>query len=82
VQQLRTHLAQGDMTALNRLVHQLHGSGRTYGFAPISDLAEVIEKMLTDGRSPGEIQTAVDGLIAYIERIEGYEPAYDIPPDV
>lgn len=82
IQQLRGHLAQGDTGAIQRLVHQLRGTGRTYGFPPISDQAGAIEKMLINGRSLSDIQTALGGLIHYIEHIEGYEPAPDIPPEI
>ena len=44
LESLRTALGAGDYDQLKQLGHRMKGVGNSYGFAPISDFGETIEK--------------------------------------
>jgi HPt (histidine-containing phosphotransfer) domain-containing protein len=70
VRQLRALHAAGDRDALRALAHQLKGSGTTYGFPAISDLARSLEQaLMTRHPEPGPL---VESLAQYLEHVEGY----------
>jgi HPt (histidine-containing phosphotransfer) domain-containing protein len=72
VRRLRELRGAGDAEGLRRLAHQLRGTGQSFGFAPVSAHAAVVEEMLLAGRGVEEITPALQELIGYIEHIEGY----------
>ena len=75
VRDLRSLHAAGNREELRRLAHQLKGAGKSYGFAPITEHALELEELIEAGTKEGEIVGALNKLVAYIEKIEGYTPA-------
>jgi HPt (histidine-containing phosphotransfer) domain-containing protein len=74
VARLREFLAAGNRAELLRLAHQLRGSGRSFGFEGITDLAAKVEDMLLAGKTLADTASVVERLAAYIENVEGYPP--------
>ncbi len=72
VAKLRALLAAGDVEGLCKLLHQLRGAGKSYGFARLTELAAEAEEGLLAGQSPEAVRGVLDGLIDYVECIEGY----------
>jgi len=79
VGRLRGHVARlrqlhgaGNREEFRRLVHQLRGAGKSFGFAPISERAGAIEEVVLAGRPLSEVGRALEELIAYMEHVEGY----------
>jgi HPt (histidine-containing phosphotransfer) domain-containing protein len=65
-------LERGELVALQRLVHDLLGSGGGYGFAALSSVARTAEQALREGAEPDMIAAGIHSLIDVIRRIEGY----------
>lgn len=74
VQRLRDLYAAGNLPELQRLVHQLHGTGKSFGFAQISTRAAAAEAALLSQAPPPEISRTLNALITYIQHVEGYIP--------
>jgi len=74
VQQLRGALAEQNADELKRLLHQLKGAGKSYGFGPITDQCSMLEQMLVDGLAAQQVQPQVQALIDYLEHVDGYVP--------
>ena len=74
VQSLRSLAAGGDAEGLKLLAHKLRGSGKSFGFAPISAYAAEIEEGLLAGKSGPELEAPLSALIAYMEQVDGYAP--------
>lgn len=74
VQSLRRHVAASDAAAARRLLHQLKGSGASYGFPPLTRHAGAAEALLQAGHPLPEAQPHITALIAAIESIDGYRP--------
>jgi len=72
VHSLRQCLAAGNSAELLRIVHQLRGAGKSFGFAPITAHAAAVEELLLAARPLPEAVPALEQLIAFIEHIEGY----------
>jgi HPt (histidine-containing phosphotransfer) domain-containing protein len=68
VKHMEAFRAAGNGEELRRLLHQLKGSGKSYGYDGISTHAAAAEESL---RSGGNGREALDALIAYIRDIEG-----------
>jgi HPt (histidine-containing phosphotransfer) domain-containing protein len=68
-------LERNDLRALQRLVHQLHGSCGGYGFDAVSEPAKKAEETLKTGASRELISAEIKRLIAVVRRIEGYDEA-------
>ena len=66
---LRGHLAAGDLDALQKIGHQLCGSGGGYGFARISELGRALERAAAEGRAE-EIRKIISDLAGYLGAIE------------
>lgn len=66
---LRRLLAVGDADAVARLLHQLKGSGRSYGYPKITELAARAEAPLRAGAVGGiaEATPLVEALLTYID---------------
>ncbi len=75
VQSLRRHIAAHDSDATGRLLHQLKGSGASYGFPLLTRHAAAAETLLHAGRPLQDALPAIHALIAAIESIDGYAPA-------
>ena len=74
VSRLRTMVASDDAVSLARALHMLKGSGESYGFVRISELANAAERRLIVDleRVDEATQEIVADLVGYIERIEGF----------
>ena len=72
VQRLRAAQAAGNSAELVRIVHQLRGAGKSFGFEPITAYATAAEELLLAARPLPEIGPALEKLIDYIEHVEGY----------
>lgn len=66
-------LERNDLRALQRLVHQLHGSCGGYGFDAVSEPAKKAEQTLMAGMSRELISAEIKRLIAIVRQIEGYD---------
>jgi PAS domain S-box-containing protein len=66
-------LKRNDLSALQRVAHQLLGVCGGYGFADVSQLARTVEQSIKAGKDPGSITTGVQTLIELIRRIDGYD---------
>ena len=64
----------GDWNALRRTAHQLRGAAGSYGFEPVTPLAEQLESLLAGDAPPEEIARAVDELVAHCQRITAEAP--------
>ena len=61
-------LGEGDLGALQRLAHQLKGSGGGYGFPALTKLAAAVEQQAFSKELPG-CQRALDELKALVSRV-------------
>jgi HPt (histidine-containing phosphotransfer) domain-containing protein len=68
------HMAAGDADAVRKIVHQMKGSGKSYGFDAISTLAAIAESELASGDT-ARAREHVAELLKYIREIEGFPPA-------
>ena len=64
--------ATGDRDELQRLAHQLRGSGKTFGFERLTELAHNLEETLQSHQPAHEVTTALHHLTQYMEHVEGY----------
>jgi HPt (histidine-containing phosphotransfer) domain-containing protein len=79
VRDLLDLLERNDLRALQRVVHQLHGSCGGYGFDALSEPAAKAEQTLMVGASRKLIAAEIERLIAAVRRIEGYDEANSQP---
>jgi HPt (histidine-containing phosphotransfer) domain-containing protein len=61
-------LADANVSALKRLIHQLRGSAGGYGFAPITEAAASIEREADAGADVARLRASVDALAALCRR--------------
>ena len=61
-------VSSAEARALIRLAHSLAGAAGTFGFPEISVRASALETLLVEQADGGAIGTALDALIAEIER--------------
>jgi PAS domain S-box-containing protein len=66
-------LEHNDLSAVQKIAHQLLGTGGGYGFAPISQLARTVEQSIKAGQPLESITLEVESLIELIRRIDGYD---------
>ena len=72
-------LTKSDLRGLRLIVHQLKGSGGSYGFPEITNRARSAEAAIT-GKEPIErIAAEVQSLVELIRRVEGYNRAVEEP---
>lgn len=64
---------------LRRAVHQLKGAGGGYGFSQITSLAASAEAGLKSAATVEAVHAEINGLIALIRRVEGYNHAKEGP---
>jgi HPt (histidine-containing phosphotransfer) domain-containing protein len=69
---LRGFLEARQSEELRQLLHQLKGSGTSYGFPPISTHAETAEALVLAGKPFSAVAEQVQSLIDYMEHIERY----------
>jgi HPt (histidine-containing phosphotransfer) domain-containing protein len=63
-----------DWEGLRRTAHQLKGAAGSYGYAPISQYAAVLEEAVKQDEPEAQIRDAVEGLIAICGRACGGTP--------
>src|SRR6185437_4900756 len=80
VSRLCASLRQSDLTALRAIVHQMKGTGGTFGFMQLTQAAARVEQSIDARHEIAAIQAAVKGLIQAIEGVEGYQPGAEQPP--
>jgi HPt (histidine-containing phosphotransfer) domain-containing protein len=66
-------LAAGNLSELQRAVHQLKGAGKGYGFPRISEIAAEAEGYVKENAALEKIKTTVDELIGVIRDVDGYQ---------
>jgi PAS domain S-box-containing protein len=76
-------LARADLRALRLLMHQLKGSGGSYGFPEITTRARNAEAAIAGKEPMNRIVSEVQSLMELIRRVEGYDRAREtaINPD-
>jgi HPt (histidine-containing phosphotransfer) domain-containing protein len=72
VARLKELVAAGDGAGARKLLHQLKGSGKSYGFAAITEAAKAAEALLASGAGLDAALPAIRSLVATIESVEGY----------
>ena len=75
VADIRRAVAANDPAALQRTCHQLKGSGKSFGFEPISALAAAAEEKLRASLPMTACYPDINALLDYIEHIENYRQA-------
>jgi PAS domain S-box-containing protein len=75
VDRITRHLREQNLESLRVVIHGLRGIGGLYGLMPITHLAAEAEERIMRNESLDEISTAVDDLVALLQRVEGYNPA-------
>ena len=73
VRNMTDFLAQNDLAALQRVVHQLLGASGGYGFDAVTEPAAAAEQSIKLGKSLEEITQQINSLIDVIRRIDGYD---------
>lgn len=68
---------QADLEQLRRLTHQLKGSGGSYGFPKITQLAARAEASIVEGAPLRQIRIDVQALIDLVRSTPGYEIAME-----
>ena len=74
VTQIRQALAANDPEPLRRIAHQLKGSGKSFGFEPITTHAATILEKLHANLPLQSATPDTTALLTYIEQIENYKP--------
>lgn len=72
---LLDQLEAADWKGLGRTAHQLKGAAGSYGYAPISDYAAVLEEAVGEREPEEQIREAVDALIDICQRARGGPPS-------
>lgn len=72
VTRLRQLLAAGDREQLRVLAHQVRGTGKSFGFEEMTDLAAQVEEILIRESPIDDVVGAVARLTTYMEHVEGY----------
>jgi len=73
VRKMLNLLEHHDLVALQKIVHELLGTGGGYGFAPISLSARKAQESIRGGAALEPITSEINSLIDIIRRIEGYD---------
>ena len=72
VSRLRSSLAESRLLELDTLLHDLKGSGGTFGFSTITEAALRVESARAAGAEPAEISRLIDELVGVIRNVEDY----------
>ena len=73
VRDIRKAVAADNAAGLQRICHQLKGSGKSYGFGPITTHAQAAEEKLKARRPLSACYSDINALLDYIEHIENYK---------
>ncbi len=74
VRSIHAHRANANAEELRRVLHQLKGSGLSYGFPHITAHASAAEESIAGGQPLAAAVDHLHALIDYIEHIDGYAP--------
>ena len=66
-----------DLRQLQRLVHQLKGSGGGYGFMPVTDRAAAVETLLRDGGDLPALRRSLGELTDLLRTLDGFGGAQE-----
>jgi CheY-like chemotaxis protein len=80
VGRLSAALNRKDMAALEDEIHKLKGAAGAYGFMPLTDVAEEINRDLLQSNPPDDVPARDWRLISQIRSVKGYEAKNEIPP--
>ncbi len=69
IQDIRAAMEAADLESVRRLAHQLKGAAGGYGFSPVSEAAETLEKAARDAEQAGEVADEVERLDAICGRV-------------
>jgi HPt (histidine-containing phosphotransfer) domain-containing protein len=72
VHKLRTHIAKNDAEEIRRELHQLKGSGKSFGYPAITEKAAAVEAGLRAGSAVMAARRELEGLIGLLESVEHY----------
>jgi PAS domain S-box-containing protein len=78
IAKISQHLSRADLRALKMIVHQLKGSGGSYGFPQISIRAKNAEVAITAKEPIERITHEVQSLVELIRRVEGYDRCQEV----
>jgi CheY-like chemotaxis protein/HPt (histidine-containing phosphotransfer) domain-containing protein len=73
VRKMTDLLERNDLTALQRVVHQLRGASGGYGFDPVTQPATRAEESIKAGNALESITAEIKSLIEVVRRIDGYD---------
>jgi CheY-like chemotaxis protein/HPt (histidine-containing phosphotransfer) domain-containing protein len=71
-------LNEHNFQELQRVMHQIKGSGGGYGFERITQVAAEAERALKEEDPLDAIKADVDSLIALVRSVDGYEPSREL----
>ncbi len=69
---IRAALRKSDLQSIQRLGHNMKGTGKGYGFPPLSEIGRCIERAAIEGDAQS-LQQLVKDLEAFLDRVEGVE---------
>jgi PAS domain S-box-containing protein len=72
-------LSRSDIRGLRQVLHQLKGSGGSYGFPEISTRARCAEAAITGKEPLDRIAAEVNALVDLIRRVDGYDQTLETP---
>ena len=79
VSTIRRLMDEQNIQELCEAVHQLKGTGSSYGFSTLTAVASAAEALLCAGQPIDAAQQQIDALLELIRRIRGYESAKEAP---
>jgi HPt (histidine-containing phosphotransfer) domain-containing protein len=72
-------MEQADLSALKEVIHQLKGSGGTYGFPGITRSAAEAERRIMEHEPLAKVREGVEELVRMVRSVEGYDSARERP---
>lgn len=69
VRSIRSALERSDYEAIRGLGHKMSGTGTGYGFPPISEIGQAIERAARE-HDPAQVAARASELAAYLDRVE------------
>jgi PAS domain S-box-containing protein len=73
VGKLSHHLSRADLRNLRLIIHQIKGSGGSYGFPEITNRARSAEAAITGKEPMDRIVNEVQSLVELVRRVQGYD---------
>lgn len=66
---LEQALASGDRIMVTTVAHKLHGSGASFGFPQVTDLARPLEAAVEEGAADEALRSLAEPLLAELQQI-------------